>query len=54
MAKPVKRGDGQMARMRQPWVDLDMFWKEFESIEPRVEDDEEEDNVNGNLIKDVH
>ncbi|XP_028405819.1 LOW QUALITY PROTEIN: rho GTPase-activating protein 18-like [Dendronephthya gigantea] len=46
MAKPVKRGDGQAQRIRH--LDLDMFWKEYESIEPRVEEpnDEEDDHLN--------
>ncbi|CAB3992971.1 Hypothetical predicted protein [Paramuricea clavata] len=45
MAKP-RRVDGQMPRMRQ--TDLDMFWKEYESIEPTVVEtnDEEDDHLN--------
>ena len=51
MAKPARKGDGQMQRIRQ--LDLDMFWKEYESIEPRVEEtnDEEDDHSNGNFIQ---
>ncbi len=50
MAKPARKADGQMQRIRQ--LDLDMFWKEYESIEPRVEEtnDEEDDHSNGNFI----
>ena len=46
MAKP-RRVDGQMPRMRQ--TDLDMFWKEYESIEPTVEETNDEEDLNGNI-----
>ena len=47
MSKPGRKPDGQMSRVRQ--LDLDMFWKEFESIEPTVEEthDEEDEHING-------
>lgn len=37
--------DGQMQRMRH----LDMFWQEYESIQPQVNDtvEDDEDSVNG-------
>lgn len=47
MSKPGRKPDGQVSRVRQ--LDLDMFWKEYESIEPRVEEthDEEDEYING-------
>lgn len=47
MSKPARKPDGQISRVRQS--ELDMFWKEYESIEPRVEDthDEEDEHLNG-------
>ena len=50
MAKPPRKVDGQLPRKRQ--LDLDMFWRECESIEPKPEDqsnDEEDELLNGNV-----
>ena len=50
MAKPPRKVDGQLPRKRQ--LDLDMFWREYESIEPKPEDqsnDEEDELSNGNV-----
>lgn len=47
MAQSPRKANGQMQRVRQ--LDLDMFWKEFESIAPNVEEsnEEEDDTING-------
>ena len=51
MAKPPRKVDGHLPRKQK--LDLDMFWREYESIEPRPEDqsnDEDDDHLtNGNL-----
>ena len=46
MAKPVRK-DGQLPKTRH--FDLDLFWREYESIEPKAEEvnDEEDDLSNG-------
>lgn len=51
MAKSVARFDGKPPRTRQ--MEFDMFWKEFEAIEPTIQDStpEEEEPVNGKIIK---
>ncbi|XP_046864593.1 rho GTPase-activating protein 18-like [Xenia sp. Carnegie-2017] len=44
MEKPIRNMDSQMQRMRH----LDMFWQEYESIQPQVNDavEDDEDSVN--------
>ena len=47
MERPFRKCDGQPPRKKQ--MELDMFWKEFESIEPSVQEttEEEDEPVNG-------
>ena len=49
MSKVGRKPDGQVSRVRN--FDLEMFWREYESIEPRVEEthDEPDEPLNGNM-----
>ena len=49
MSKLGRKPDGQVSRVRN--FDLEMFWREYESIEPRVEEthDEPDEPLNGNM-----
>jgi hypothetical protein len=38
-----------MAKPRMRQIDLDMFWREYESIEPTVEETNDEEDLNGNI-----
>ena len=49
MSKLGRKPDGQVSRVRN--FDLEMFWREYESIEPRIEEthDEPDEPLNGNM-----
>ena len=54
MAKPPRKVDGHFPRKQK--LDLEMFWREYESIEPRPEEqsnDEDDDHLTNELEQDV-